>query len=175
MRLLALVVACWLPGVISQAAGEAGLIGYGIPEYHPVCCWSCWDVLLTPYLSCTTFMEMDMKLRPRAMMMMGSTSDECRLSNEPYMQSLAYCIKSECDKRDVSHDDQNRCFHRVLPHASHNISYEDTIPQQVPHAMLAEDAEWLNETMLVNDRTLFIAYTTMKGYSRTGYAHSRYS
>jgi hypothetical protein len=169
------VTACLLYTVASQAAGDAGLIGYGIPEYHPFCCWTCKDVLYDPYLSCTTFMEMDMKLRTREMMMMGSTSDGCRLSNKPYMQTLAYCIKDECDKRGVSHSDQKTCFHKVLPEGSYNMTYDETIPPVLPVSMLAEDAEWLNQTMLVNGPNYLIAYATMKGYSRIGYAHSRYS
>jgi hypothetical protein len=169
------VIACLLYRVASQAAGDAGLIGYGIPEYRPVCCWTCQDVLYDPYLSCTTFMEMDMKLRPREMMMMGSTTGECRLSNAPYMQTLAYCIKVECGKRGVSHGDQEACFHKILPEGNYNKTYDETIPPTPPVDMLAEGDEWLNKTMLVNGPHYLIAYATLKGYSRIGYAHSRYS
>ena len=172
---LVAVVACLLPAVVTQAAGEHGLIGYGIPEYHPLCCWTCWDVLFAPYLNCTVFMNMDMKLRARDMSMMGETSDACRVSNQPYMQTLSYCIQDECNKRGVSHNDQALCFHRTLPDGFKNITFEESLPLIPPTEMLDEDAEWLNKTMLVNAPNYLVDYATMQGYSRIGYAHSRWS
>lgn len=95
-------------GALMIQETKHGVIGYGIPMYEPLCCYSCHDALSSLYLNCTTFHDehsdmegMDMKIKKRMDMggeSMGETSDECRAQDQTWLQTLSYCMKTRCDE-----------------------------------------------------------------------------
>lgn len=143
------------------AAIKHGTIGYGINMYHPWCCYACSDALSSVYLNCTDFSSeehddgMSMKLLKKRMDMgkdiSGTTSDECYASNEPYQQTLSYCISSHCDAEKLLYEKQNKCFQSLNRIGPEGPSLQQSLPLTAPGQELEEDAEWLNTTMLVNE------------------------
>jgi len=149
---------CFLPLWFTRLAIAArhGVIGCGISMYMPVCCYACHDSLSSLYVNCTTFsMESDdgmsMKMRKRMdmdMSMSGSTSDSCYASDLPWLETLFYCVRSVCTQDGIADWRQDKCFQDFLMSGT---SLDDAIPSHQPTAELTEDAEWLKETVLVNE------------------------
>ena len=163
-------------------AAKHGTIGYGINMYHPWCCTACYDALTMVYLNCTTFSKssggggMGMKLRKRMdMEMLGSTSNECYASSKPYQQTLSYCVKSRCDKEGISYAKQNRCFQRLAAGGLQVASLEDLLPDVAPKEELAEDAMWLNKTLLVNNDYWHADRGTIEAFEKSEEGHVRFS
>jgi hypothetical protein len=164
------------------AATKYGTIGYGINMFHPWCCTACSDSLAMVYLNCTTFSESSehssMKIRKRMDMdmgMTGTTSAECYASNKPWTQTLSYCIKSHCDEEGVSAKKQDHCFEKAAAGGLSVGSLEDSLPDIAPTDQLAEDAMWLNNTMLVNEEYWQADRGTIEAFERSEEDHVKFS
>jgi hypothetical protein len=157
---------------------ENGIIGFGRSMYEDLCCLSCHESLFPLYLSCTTFMEhddmpgMDMDMDT---MGMGATSEECRTSNLPWLQSMAYCIQQSCTADGYSVEKQAKCFRTHVVAGASEPSFYDSLPDSAPTVELPGDAMWLNETRLVNHHIYHETYGTLGEFARSEYIHSRYS
>jgi hypothetical protein len=172
-----------LAGPIATAA-KYGTIGYGINMYHPWCCTACYDALAMVYLNCTTFSKdseshgMIMKVKKRmgmGMEMSGTTSSECYASNTPYQETLAYCVKSHCNIEGVSSVKQNTCFERLAAGGLPVPSLQHSLPGTTPQEELAEDAMWLNKTMLVNEDYWQADRGTIEAFERSEEGHVKFS
>lgn len=159
-----------------------GVIGLGIPMYKPVCCYACHDALSSLYLNCTTFSDdhhsgMDMKLRKRMDMggeSMAETSDECRTTDQTWLQTLAYCITSHCTEEGAGEAYQAECFQKVAAGMLPVQSLQASIPSQPPTAALADEDEWLNTTHLVNPVKYADNWRTLDEFSKSEERHTRY-
>lgn len=159
-----------------------GVIGLGIPMYKPVCCYACHDSLSSLYLNCTTFSDdhhsgMDMKLKKRMDMggeTMADTSNECRASDQTWLQTLAYCISSRCTEEGASEAHQAQCFQKVAAGLLPVQSLRSSIPSQAPTVELAEDDEWLNTTHLVNQVMYADNRRTLDEFAKSEERHTRY-
>ena len=135
------------------------------------------------YLNCTTFTEssdtsggMSMKLLKRMDMgISGSTSDECRQADRPYLETLANCIRIHCDAEGLSHEKQNSWFQKMAAGGQPVPSLIDSLPTTPPAGELAEDAEWLNETMLVNEAYWTSDRGTIEAFETSEDRHVRFS
>jgi hypothetical protein len=67
-------------------------VGMGAPYSQPYCAYACRAVISSANLTCTT-MSAGMSM---VMMMTPKTTADCRAGDEPFLTSLAYCIKSKC-------------------------------------------------------------------------------
>lgn len=173
---------------ISLAEHTHGVIGYGISMYDPVCCYACHDSLSSLYLNCTTFMSDDMghmegmKLRKRMDMggEMAVTSTECRASDPAWVSTIAYCIKDRCTEDGVSEARQAKCYARMVPgrntvHGTADIvPFQQALPQRAPTVEVADDAEWLNTTSLVNAETYATNKRTLAEFERSEKMHTQY-
>ncbi|KAI0194594.1 ferric reductase like transmembrane component-domain-containing protein, partial [Astrocystis sublimbata] len=159
------------------AAGN-GIIGFGLSLYQDSCCLACHDSLASLYLNCTTFPEhddmsgMDDGMDMEAMPM---TSDECRTSNKPWLQSMAYCIKQACTPDGYTERRQAACFNTHALSGASGPSYHQSLPATAPTVELPEDATWLNATSLVNSHLYHTTHGTLDEFSRSEYIHTRYS
>jgi hypothetical protein len=165
--------------------GKDGVVGFGISLYEDLCCQACHDSLSALYLNCTTFMPMDdgmggmamkkVKRDGMDMSMMGMTSDECRASNTPWLQTMAYCIQQNCNADMYPADKQATCFSNQALAGASSPTLQQSLPPTAPTVELASDAMWLNETSLVNAELYYSTHGTLGEFARSEYLHTRYS
>lgn len=168
---------------------QDGIVGFGIDLYQDLCCQACHDALSTLFLNCTTFMEqpedgasdegmsgmggMDMDMDMD--MDMGMTSDECRATNLPWLQTMAHCIQSRCDADGYPSEKQAQCFSKHAVAGASEPTLEGSLPPAAPTVELPADAMWLNATSLVNGESYYSIHGTLGEFAREEYLHSRYS
>ncbi|KAI1171228.1 ferric reductase like transmembrane component-domain-containing protein [Nemania sp. FL0916] len=179
---------------VSEASG--GIVGYGLSFFPDACSLACHDVLSSLYLSCTTFskhhgmpsdmdmgmgggmkkrdmgMGMDMDM---GMMEMGMTSDECRASNLPWLQTMAYCIHQSCGAHGYTMEKQAECFKTHAVAGASEPTFHDCLPETAPTQELAMNATWLNVTSLVNQHMYHATHGTLEEFARSEYLHTKYS
>ncbi|KAI0855902.1 ferric reductase like transmembrane component [Xylaria cubensis] len=168
------------------SAANDGVVGFGIDLYPDLCCQTCRDSLSTLYLSCTTFpnnnaSSMDssgMKKRhddEAPMANMPMTSDDCRASNLPWLQTMAYCIQQNCNAVGFGTAEQTKCFSKEAVSGAAKPTLQESIPAKVPTVELARDAIWLNATSLVNGELYYATYGTYAEFGRSENYHTKYS
>ncbi|KAI0444143.1 ferric reductase like transmembrane component [Xylaria telfairii] len=169
------------------SAASNGIVGFGIDLYSDLCCQSCRDSLSTLYLTCTTFPDsnnassMDtsgMRKRHDEGGMdedMPMTSDDCRASNLPWLQTMAYCIQQNCNAVGFGAAEQVKCFSNQALSGAAKPTLQESLPTTAPTVELASDAVWLNSTSLVNSELYYDTYGTYAEFGRSEYLHTRYS
>ncbi|QBZ58280.1 hypothetical protein PoMZ_03225 [Pyricularia oryzae] len=159
---------------------SAGIVGYGIDLFPDLCCQSCYDSLSKLYLGCTTFDNsssmagMDMSGMDMSMPM-AVTSDDCRASNLPWLQTMAYCIQQGCDAVGFPADRQAECFAARAVAGSAQPAFRASLPSSPPQVEVADNATWLNVTSLVNAALYTSTYGTYQEFAREEGLHSTYS
>ncbi|KAJ8115034.1 hypothetical protein ONZ43_g4761 [Nemania bipapillata] len=168
-------------------AASNGIVGFGIELYTDLCCQSCRDSLSSLYLSCTTFpnststSSMDdssmMKKRHDEGTMVGVpiTSDDCRASSLPWLQTMAYCIQQNCNAVGFESAKQIKCFSKEALAGAVTPTLQESLPATAPTVELARDAVWLNSTSLVNGELYYATYGTYAEFGRSEYLHTKYS
>jgi hypothetical protein len=158
------------------SAGGNGIIGFGLSLYQDQCCQACYDSLSTLYLTCTTFpSDMSTDMDMSGMVMMGTTSAECYATNSPWLQTMAYCIQSNCDAHGYPADKQATCFSTHAVAGASTPTFQESLPSAAPTVEVEADAMWLNVTSLVNSDTYYSTYGTETEFARSEYIHTRYS
>lgn len=174
---MAPVQVLFLIALALQASAETkhGTIGFGITMYRPWCCTACSDVLSSLYLNCTTFDDMSHSHHGMVKRMdmeepMGMTSPECYSTDRVWLETFSYCIKSHCDAEGVDALEQEQCWQKKAAGGLEVAALDAALPNTAPTKELAEDAEWLNSTMLVNaakwqaDRNTIQEFEQVEGY-----------
>ncbi|KAI1110914.1 ferric reductase like transmembrane component-domain-containing protein [Nemania sp. NC0429] len=167
------------------SGAENGIIGFGRSMYEDPCSLACHDSLSTLYLSCTTFpdhngmpgMEYDMEMGGGGMEMgpMGMTTEECRASNKPWLQTMAYCIQQGCGAHGYTVEDQARCFSLHAVGGASEPTFLDSLPDPAPTVELSMHDTWLNVTSLVNAHMYHATHGTLTEFAKSEYSHTRYS
>jgi hypothetical protein len=166
------------PALLSAQTTET-IIGFGNSLYQDQCCQACHDSLSALYLNCTTFPDgmdtsstegMDMSMDDMPM-----TTADCYASNTPWLQTMAYCIKSNCDAVGFGAAKQAVCFSNQAVAGASLPTFEQSLPAVSPTVELTADATWLNVTSLVNADTYYATYGTEAEFARSEYLHTRYS
>ncbi|KAI0144621.1 ferric reductase like transmembrane component-domain-containing protein [Xylariaceae sp. FL1272] len=171
---------------MDSAVGKNGIVGFGIELWPDLCCASCADSLSALYLSCTTFPNStttdsdmddmdDMGMDDMGMDEMPETSDDCRASNTPWLQSMAYCIQQNCKTDGLSASRQAKCFKDEAAMGAETPTFEDSLPETAPTVELASDALWLNKTSLVNSELYSSTYWTYSEFKKSENMHSQYN
>ncbi|KAI4724312.1 hypothetical protein E4T49_07962 [Aureobasidium sp. EXF-10728] len=178
-----------LPILLSSlvtAETQYGVLGFGIPMYQPLCCYSCHDALSALYLNCTTFSEdmdmhhggMDMKLLKRMNMggeSMATTSDACYASNRVWLETFSNCVHEKCSKAGVNESKQSLCFSKLAANGLPVSTLQNSLPWTAPTTELDTEATWLNTTSLVNEDTYLANYVTMREFVSSEHRHTRYA
>lgn len=186
---ISIAIGLGLPYMLSglvAAEKQYGVLGFGIPMYTPLCCYSCHDALSALYLNCTTFSEdmdmghggMDMKLLKR--MDMGgestaTTSDACYASDRTWLETFSNCVHDKCSKDGVDESKQSQCFSKLAANGLPVSSLQTSLPLVTPGVELGADATWLNSTSLVNEHAYLANYVTMKEFVSSEHRHTRYA
>lgn len=181
-----LLLSILIPTQYANAANN-GIVGFGVDLYPDLCCQSCRDSLSTLYLSCTNFPDNSnvsstytsgMKKRHDEGGMeegIPTTSEDCRASNLPWLQTMAYCIKQNCNANGFEHTKQIKCFSNQALAGSAEPTFQESLPVTAPTVELASDAVWLNSTSLVNSELYYETYGTYAEFGRSEYLHTKYS
>ncbi|KAI0108717.1 ferric reductase like transmembrane component-domain-containing protein [Nemania sp. FL0031] len=158
---------------------KGGIIGFGLSLYQDSCSLACHDSLSSLYLSCTTFSDHNgmtgMKEMGMEMGMTGMTTEECRTSNMPWLQTMAYCIQQACGAQGYTVERQARCFSTHAVAGASEPSFHDCLPITAPTVELPENATWLNSTSLVNHHLYHATHGTLEEFARSEYIHTKYS
>jgi hypothetical protein len=161
---------------------EKGIIGFGLSLYQDSCCLACHDSLSSLYLSCTTFSDHTQMLSVRSdmememgMEMTGMTTEECRSSNTPWLQTMAYCIQQGCSAQGYTLEKQARCFSIHAVAGASEPTFLESLPITAPTVELLMNATWLNSTSLVNPHLYHATHGTLEEFARSEYIHTRYS
>ncbi|CAL3970652.1 unnamed protein product [Diplocarpon coronariae] len=165
-----------LHAVQDVSAGANGIIGFGLSLYQDQCCQACYDSLSALSLSCTTFGD-DASAGAGDMggMSMGTTSPECYATNAPWLETMAYCIKSNCEAHGYPARKQASCFSKHAVAGASTPTFQQSLPSVAPTVELEADAMWLNATSLVNREIYSSTYGTEAEFARSEYIHTRYS
>ena len=167
--------------IFASAQVKHGTIGMGINMYHPWCCTACSDVLSPLFLNCTTFDEEvhhghGMVKRMAGMEgPMGTTSADCRMADQPWLQTFSHCIKTHCDAEGVTADKQEQYWQTNAAEGMPVPALLEALPAQAPSMALTDDAEWLNETMLVHEEKWTIDRLTIMEFEKVENDHSIFS
>lgn len=73
------------------------LPGFGFSWYDPSCAFACYNALSGAPLQCTAEDHSGGHSHGS-----GPTSPDCRANDEPFLTTLAYCMKEHCDDAGVS-------------------------------------------------------------------------
>jgi hypothetical protein len=105
--------------IYNAAGSKDGIIGFGISLYPDLCCQACHDSLSSLHLTCTVFDHGDMSGGGMGdmgdMEMMGTTSNECYVTNAAWLQTMAYCIQQNCNADGYPSEKQAECFSADFP------------------------------------------------------------
>lgn len=77
---------------LAFAGKTSALIGYGIPMYKPNCAFACRSSFGSAMLTCST----DDHSHGAHNHGTGPTPPDCRANDDPWLTTLAFCIKSKC-------------------------------------------------------------------------------
>lgn len=163
--------------VFSVSTGRPGygLIGYGIDMYQPTCAYACKDSISNP-LNCD---DRDMRVvRRMGGMSMEKPSPECYATNDPYLQSLAYCISTHCANVDMWKLERFWLMNvagRKLRQPMPKMPYQEALESidQVPTKVVPSD-EMLHNATLVDEETYLSNYNGNHGFEMNEGTNSRY-
>jgi hypothetical protein len=82
-------------------------------------------------------MGMDMSM---GMETMGTTSDECYATNIPWLQTMAYCIRQNCNADGYPAENQAKCFSTEAVAGASEPTFHNSLPSVAPTVELSEDA-----------------------------------
>jgi hypothetical protein len=117
-------------------------------------------------------MGMDMGMGEKVM---ATTSNECRASNIPWLQSMAHCIHQMCNADGYPVEKQATCFSIHAVGGASEPNLHECLPAKAPTIELPKDAMWLNATGLVNHELYHANHGTLKEFARSEYIHTRFS
>jgi hypothetical protein len=167
MKIFSLISSIFL--LATAVVAQNGLTGLPTNTYDPVCAMACVRSLYTLSLSCSTG-------GGSLGMVTLTTSPECWATNDQYLTSLAYCMKTKCAKFNVPNS-KFESFWELQATGQTNAgvksvpakwSYAEALAQlpSPPNVTLASNATWLNQTSLVSPITYTAQYNVLFGVQR---------
>ena len=172
-----------LPTLASTGRDGHGLIGYGIKMYQPPCAFACQSSISNP-LDCPMDhhdMEGMEGIKFKRMSGMGGEkpSAECYANNEPYLQTLAYCMHQYCPE-DVKFSARDEFFEmsiggRLKQPPVPMYSYVEALMKVgQPPTNSTPSEEMLTEVSLVLEEDYVSNFNGNYGFERAETVHSRY-
>lgn len=124
------------------------LPGYGFAWYDPSCAFACYNALSGAPLECTSMDHSGGHSHGA-----GPTSSECRANDEPFLTTLAYCMKEHCDDAGVSVWRRERFWNDHVTgdeSVSPRWDYSEALALiQEPPVVVFNASEVLNQTALL--------------------------
>ncbi|KAM0721446.1 hypothetical protein Q7P37_002370 [Cladosporium fusiforme] len=172
-----------LPVLASGGRDGHGLIGYGITMYRPACAFACQSSISNP-LDCPDddhHHDMDgMVMKRMSGMDMEKPSPECYANNEPYLQTLAYCISTHCST-DVTNSSIDRFFEMSLggrlkqPPKPLYAYAEALLKIETPPTNQTDPEEMLTKVSLIDEEYYIANLNGNDGFQFSEARHSLYS
>ena len=136
-----------LLSVIAQ--GNAGLVGYGIEPYKPLCAHTCLRSLSTLMLECSSHMHMGGHMHGGP----PPTTPQCRAGDTPWLTTLAWCIHTKCvglktSELETFWEQQSTESPSVSPKWDYSTALNEVM--KPPTKQLSSTDESLNSTALVD-------------------------
>jgi hypothetical protein len=161
---------------VSQGRTQHGLIGYGIHMYDPACAFACRDTVTSWMLDCGDAgtgghsHHGDMETE--------TPSPLCYATNDPFLQTLAWCISTHCEDDPIPKLESwwekylvGRTPGQPSPKTSYQKALNDT--QNIPTSIV-NDGDILNRTSLVNEDMWLANFNGDHGYDITEATSSTY-
>jgi hypothetical protein len=153
-----------------------GLIGYGISMYKPPCAYACRASITNP-LHCNRTVDHDMDM-DMSSMAMDTPSPSCYANNDPFLQTLAYCVYTHCADISVSVLENywelnvaGRRQHQPIP----KESYQEALGRLVnPPTTTLNASAVLGIASLVDEETYLGNYNTLSTFETVETSHERY-
>lgn len=128
-----------------------GIIGYGISMYDPPCAYACIDTIKRATLNCMPGHDMDMDMD----MEMPPSTPECKATNDPYLQTMAWCFHTHCldiSKATLEYVWETDIVGRLAVQPSPKYSYTEALSRVNGTPTRTLSKSMLNETVLVNEK-----------------------
>ncbi len=187
--MLALIQICGLFGLllapvvahISEGRRGYGVIGYGISMYDPPCAYACRDTVTAWMLDCEdgTGAGGGHHHDGGDMEGMESPSPECYTSNDPFLQTLAWCISTHCEGISMSRLEEfwdlnvaGRMEVQPLPKYSYQKALQ-LVTEPPTNITSADDI--LTGPSLVDDETYLSSYNGDRGFEKMEIRTSTYA
>lgn len=136
---------------LTAASGLVGITNFNM--YWPHTCTSaCESVYSSVYLACSTIDATGEMV----------TSDTCRLTNEQYMSSLAWCWEVQCQNYSISFEDFQKAWKISLENAT--FTFEDALAIGRPSELIDKSTRWLNTSMLPVQSYYYPFYKTTQEF-----------
>jgi hypothetical protein len=164
---------------VTSGRERYGVIGYGVVMYDPPCAFACIDTVKGWDLDCGDHDE-DMDGMDMGGMHMSSPTPECRATNDPFLQTLAWCFHTHC--RDVNNSTLETIWEmdvvaRLQVQPMPKYSYQAAlarVAQRPPTSVLHLDAV-LNTTSLVDEESWFSNFNGVQGFEKMEIRTETYS
>lgn len=183
MSVTASVKACGLVGVllapvvagVSQGRRGYGLIGYGISMYDPPCAFACLGTAQSWMLDCEDGVagasghhHDDDDDDSMSGMDMEQPSPECYATNDPFLQTVAWCISTHCDGISTSQFEEFwdlKIAGRMSIQPSPKYSYQKALQLvEKPPTNITSSDEVLVSPSLVDEETYLSTYNGNYGF-----------
>ncbi|KAF2873527.1 ferric reductase like transmembrane component-domain-containing protein [Massariosphaeria phaeospora] len=156
---LAVLVGPALAHVSSGREGK-GFIGYGITMYDPVCAYACRDTVSAWMLDCGDAGSGGHS--HHSAMEMETPSPLCYATNDPFLQTLAWCISTHCKDVPISKLEQYwelNVAGRQSEQPSPKYSYQTALAMVTePPTTVVDPEEILDVTSLVDEESYLGSY-----------------
>ncbi|EAL85037.1 hypothetical protein KXW29_008067 [Aspergillus fumigatus] len=153
-----------------------GLIGYGISMYKPVCAYACRASITNP-LVCDNTIDHDMAM-DAASMAMDTPSPACYANNDPFLQTLAYCMYIHCADVSVSVLEtywELNVAGRQQHQPSPKESYQEALGSLArPPTLILNTSAVLDIPSLVEEETYLSNHNTLRVFEAVETSHERY-
>jgi hypothetical protein len=151
--------------LVNWSVGTTDVFGLRKNIYVPRCAHACRAAIQPSPLECTSSTEL-------------STSAQCYASNDPFLQTLAYCVYSQCEG--ITNSDLENYWDRYV------VGWDLTTPSPKYNYLTALDlASQPNTTLrygkslvkvsLVPENDYIIAYTSLADWDESEVYHTRFA
>ncbi|RHZ67158.1 putative ferric-chelate reductase (Fre2) [Aspergillus thermomutatus] len=151
-----------------------GLIGYGISMYRPLCAYACRASITNP-LDCNKTADHNMDM---SSMEMDTPSPSCYANNDPFLQTLAYCMYTHCADLSVSVLEnywELNVAGRLQHQPSPKESYQEALGSLAkPPTTTLNTSEVLDIASLVVEETYLSNCDTLSTFEAVETSHERY-
>ncbi|KAB5533414.1 ferric reductase like transmembrane component-domain-containing protein [Coniochaeta sp. 2T2.1] len=166
--LVSLLFTASIRGHVTSGRERYGVIGYGVVMYDPPCAYACIDTVKGWDLDCGGDHD-DMDSMDMGSMAMSSTTPECRATNDPFLQTLAWCFHTHCLEVKNSTletiwemDVVARLAVQPMPAYSYQVALSRVA--QAPPTYVLDSKAVLNTTSLVDEESWVANFNGDQGF-----------
>ncbi|RMJ13642.1 hypothetical protein CDV36_006670 [Fusarium kuroshium] len=130
-----------------------GVIGYGVVMYDPPCAFGCIDTVKGWSLDCKDDHGMG---EHSSSMHMAAATPECKATNDPFLQTMAWCFHTHC--ADVKNSTLENIWEmdivgrlKVQPTPKYSYQVALSLAAKDPPTEVVDSEEVLNRTSLVDE------------------------